>query len=83
MDSYGKIIDSPNRALIELNAGDGLLSLGAGARIDLRHGTEAAAGSAPGQNDGVARGTLDLYASRLGGAMAGDIAIDAGAAADP
>ncbi|MBG7509767.1 filamentous hemagglutinin family protein [Pseudomonas aeruginosa] len=78
VDSYGKIIDSPNRALIELNAGDGLLSLGAGARIDLRHGTEAAAGSAPGQNDGVARGTLDLYASRLGGAMAGDIAIDAG-----
>ncbi|HCF4405993.1 TPA: filamentous hemagglutinin family protein [Pseudomonas aeruginosa] len=78
VDSYGKIIDSPNRALIELNAGDGL-SLGAGARIDLRHGTEAAAGSAPGQNDGVARGTLDLYAPRLGGATAGDIAIDAGA----
>ncbi|MCU9473901.1 filamentous hemagglutinin family protein [Pseudomonas aeruginosa] len=78
VDSYGKIIDSPNRALIELNAGDGLLSLGAGARIDLRHGTEAAAGSAPGQNDGVARGTLDLYAPRLGGATAGDIAIDAG-----
>lgn len=79
VDSYGKIIDSPNRALIELNAGDGLLGLGAGARIDLRHGTEAAAGSAPGQNDGVARGTLDLYAPRLGGATAGDIAIDAGA----
>lgn len=79
VDSYGKIIDSPNRALIELNAGDGLLSLGAGARIDLRHGTEAVAGSAPGQNDGVARGTLDLYALRLGGATAGDIAIDAGA----
>ncbi|PTZ14982.1 filamentous hemagglutinin family protein [Pseudomonas aeruginosa] len=79
VDSYGKIIDSPNRALIELNAGDGLLSLGAGARIDLRHGTEAAAGSAPGQNDGVARGTLDLYAPRLGGATAGDIAIAAGA----
>ncbi|MCS9100776.1 filamentous hemagglutinin family protein [Pseudomonas aeruginosa] len=79
VDSYGKIIDSPNRALIELNAGDGLLSLGAGARIDLRHGTEAAAGSAPWQNDGVARGTLDLYAPRLGGATAGDIAIDAGA----
>ncbi len=79
VDSYGKIIDSPNRALIELNAGDGLLSLGAGARIDLRHGTEAAVGSAPGQNDGVARGTLDLYAPRLGGATAGDIAIDAGA----
>ncbi|MBI7027982.1 filamentous hemagglutinin family protein [Pseudomonas aeruginosa] len=79
VDSYGKIIDSPNRALIELNAGDGLLSLGAGARIDLRHGTEAAAGSAPGQNDGIARGTLDLYAPRLGGATAGDIAIAAGA----
>ncbi|WP_197488230.1 filamentous haemagglutinin family protein [Bordetella ansorpii] len=80
VDSYGKIIDSPNRALIELNAGDGLLSLGVGARIDLRHGTEVAAGSAPGQNDGVARGTLDLYAPRLGGATAGDIAIDAGGA---
>ena len=77
VDSYGKIIDSPNRALIELHAGDGLLSLAAGARIDLRHGTEAASGSAYGQNDGIARGTLDLYAPRLGGATAGDIAIDA------
>nr|WP_276539554.1 filamentous haemagglutinin family protein [Alcaligenes faecalis] len=77
VDSYGKIIDSPNRALIELQAGDGLLSLAAGARIDLRHGTEAASGSAYGQNDGIARGTLDLHAPRLGGATAGDIAIDA------
>lgn len=77
VDSYGKIIDSPNRAVIELNAGDGLLSLGAGARIDLRHGTAAAPGGAAGQNDGVARGSLDLYAPRLGGATAGDIAVDA------
>ncbi|MDF5810111.1 hypothetical protein P4123_29325 [Pseudomonas aeruginosa] len=49
VDSYGKIIDSPNRALIELNAGDGLLSLGAGARIDLRTAPRRR-GSAPWQN---------------------------------
>ncbi|OYU91198.1 MAG: hypothetical protein CFE29_06780 [Bradyrhizobiaceae bacterium PARB1] len=77
VDSYGKIIDSPNRASVELNSGDGLLTLASGARIDLRHGTGIPVGSAAWMNDGAARGTLDLYALRLGGATGGDIAIDA------
>ncbi|SNT29557.1 filamentous hemagglutinin family protein [Sphingopyxis indica] len=77
VDSYGKIIDSPNRAIVELSSGDGLLTLASGARIDLRHGTSAAAGSEPGQHDGAMRGTLELNAPRLGGATGGDIAIDA------
>ncbi|MFJ3047929.1 filamentous hemagglutinin family protein [Herbaspirillum chlorophenolicum] len=77
VDSYGKIIDSPNRAMVELNSGDGQLTLASGARIDLRHGTNVAVGTAPGQNDGAARGTLELNAPRLGGATGGDIAIDA------
>ncbi|MDW3715734.1 MULTISPECIES: filamentous haemagglutinin family protein [unclassified Pseudomonas] len=72
VDSYGKIIDSPNRAVVELGSGDGLLTLADGARIDLRHGTAATSG-----HDGKARGTLELNAPRLGGATAGDIAIDA------
>ncbi|MDR0280255.1 MAG: filamentous hemagglutinin family protein [Paucimonas sp.] len=69
VDSYGKIIDSPNRAIVELSSGN--LVLADGARIDLRHGT------ASGRNDLVALGTLDLKAPRIGGATAGDIAIDA------
>ncbi|MDD0974716.1 filamentous hemagglutinin family protein [Pseudomonas fontis] len=73
VDSYGKIIDAPNRASIELNAGDGRLTLAAGSRIDLRHGTAATPGKAAGQHDGQARGTLELYAPRLGGVSAGDI----------
>ncbi|WP_434557385.1 filamentous hemagglutinin family protein [Pseudomonas sp. Z5-35] len=72
VDSYGQIIDSPNRAMVELSSGDGLLTLAGGARIDLRHGTAATVG-----HDGKARGTLELNAPRLGGATAGDIAIDA------
>ncbi|NMG64162.1 filamentous hemagglutinin N-terminal domain-containing protein [Azoarcus indigens] len=81
VDSYGEIIDSPNRAIVELDAGQGLLSLGGGVRIDLRHGTGASSG------DGQNRGTLELYAARLGSdgsttaadaAHYGDIAIDAG-----
>ena len=77
VDSYGKIIDSPNRAIVELSSGDGLLTLASGATIDLRHGTSATIGSEPGQHDGAARGTLELNAPRLGGATGGDIAIDA------
>lgn len=77
VDSYGKIIDSPNRAVVELNSGDGTLTLGYGMRVDLRHGTDVPVGTGAWTNDGVARGTLDLYAPRLGGATAGDIAIDA------
>ncbi len=73
VDSYGKIIDSPNRAIVELSSGQGLLTLASGVRIDLRHGTKAAVGTAPGQYDGAMRGTLELNAPRLG---ADDIAID-------
>ena len=69
LDSYGKIIDSPNRAIVVLSSGQGELTLANGARIDLRHGTEAATG-----NDGRSRGTLELNAPRVGG---NDIAIDA------
>ena len=60
MDSYGKIIDSANRAIVDLTSRTGTLSLGAGAQ-DLRAGVGAQ------NNDGVARGTLDLNARRLGG----------------
>ncbi|TFF02633.1 filamentous hemagglutinin N-terminal domain-containing protein [Pseudomonas sp. BCA14] len=74
VDSYGKIIDAPNRAVVELNSGDGQLTLADGVRIDLRHGTAAAQGSGRGQYDGVARGTLELNAPRLN---ANDVAIDA------
>lgn len=77
VDSYGKIIDSPNRAIVELSAQDGALVLASGARIDLRHGTDAVAGNGPGQYDGKLRGTLELNARRLGDASAGDIDIDA------
>ena len=58
MDGRGQIIDSPNRAIVELSATDGLLTLASGARIDLRHGTDAPAG----RLDGRARGTLTLNA---------------------
>jgi len=74
VDSYGKIIDAPNRAVIELTAGDGTLVLAQGSRIDLRHGTDAPTGNAAGQNDGRQRGTLELNTRRLG---ADDIDIDA------
>ncbi|HEX7866130.1 MAG TPA: filamentous hemagglutinin family protein [Variovorax sp.] len=69
VDSYGKIIDSPNRAVVELTTRDGTLTLGGGARIDLRAGT----GITTAQNDGRARGTLDLNAPRVG---ANDVAIN-------
>jgi filamentous hemagglutinin family protein len=72
VDSYGKIIDSPNRALVDLTSSQGMLTLGGGASIDLRAGTDVAAGTGPGQNDGRARGTLDLNAPRVG---ADDVAV--------
>ncbi|CAM2767696.1 filamentous haemagglutinin family protein [Janthinobacterium lividum] len=87
VDSYGKIIDSPNRAMVELNGGEGLLSLAGGAQIDVRHGTAAVAGKGKGEHDGAARGTLELSAPRLGSggsrtdadaATFGDIAIATG-----
>ncbi|SEO50145.1 filamentous hemagglutinin family protein [Pseudomonas sp. NFACC39-1] len=74
VDSYGKIIDSPNRAIVDLTSRAGVLTLADGARIDLRHGTAAPAG----QHDGRARGTLELNARRAGSTPTqGDIAIDA------
>ena len=74
VDSYGKIIDSPNRAMVVLGSGDGLLTLADGVRVDLRHGTAATTGS-----DGRNRGTLELNAPRLinPDGSSNDIAIDA------
>jgi filamentous hemagglutinin family protein len=66
VDSYGKIIDSPNRAVVDLTSSEGMLTLGGGARIDLRAGTGVAVGAGRGQNDGRSRGTLDLNAPRIG-----------------
>ncbi|MBX9800086.1 MAG: filamentous hemagglutinin family protein [Burkholderiaceae bacterium] len=86
VDSYGKIIDSPNRANVELSSGNGTLTLASGAQIDLRHGTNAPVGNGKGQHDGTTRGTLTLNAPRIGSngahddadaAVHGDIAIDA------
>nr|WP_242487538.1 hypothetical protein [Pseudomonas sp. TH05] len=79
VDSYGKIIDSPNRATVVLSSGQGQLTLADGVRIDLRHGTEVALGTAPGANDGRSRGTLELNAPRLikPDQSSDDIAIDA------
>jgi len=83
LDSYGQIIDAPNRAMVELNSGDGQLTLANGARIDLRHGTDDARVAAdPSLHDGRDRGTLELFAPRLGGATAGDVAIDASGVLD-
>ncbi|ODU17719.1 MULTISPECIES: filamentous hemagglutinin family protein [Variovorax] len=72
VDSYGKIIDSPNRAIVDLTSTEGMLTLGGGARIDLRAGTDVPLGTRAGQNDGRARGTLDLNAPRVG---ADDVAV--------
>ncbi|WP_231602396.1 filamentous haemagglutinin family protein [Herbaspirillum chlorophenolicum] len=66
VDSYGKIIDSANRAIVDLTTQSGMLTLGSAATIDLRAGTQTAQG-----NDGVARGTVNLNAPRLGGSTAG------------
>ncbi|CAB3890257.1 hypothetical protein LMG26846_03963 [Achromobacter insuavis] len=73
VDSRGDIIDSPNRAVVELTAGQGRLVLGSDAVVDLRAGTGVASGSAPGMNDGRSRGTLDLNAPRVGG---NDVGLD-------
>jgi len=81
VDSYGKIIDAPNRAIVDLTSRDGTLTLASGARIDLRHGADATVGSAAYQNDGQARGTLELNAGRTG-EISGDVRIDASGAVD-
>ncbi|WZB68451.1 hypothetical protein WJ971_15215 [Achromobacter xylosoxidans] len=62
LDSYGKVIDAANRAIIELTSRDGTLALDAGARFDLRAGTDDAS-----RLGGRQLGTLDLNARRLGG----------------
>jgi len=72
-DSYGLIIDAPNRASVELTTRQGVLTLTGNAAVDLRAGTNVAIGSGRYQNDGVARGTLSLNAPRVGG---NDIAIN-------
>lgn len=69
VDSYGQIIEAPNRATIEINAGTGRLTLESGARMDLRAGANA-----------QTLGTVDLNARRLGGATGNDIDIDASGA---
>lgn len=66
-DSYGKIIDAPNRASVELTTRQGTLTLTNNAVVDLRAGTNVAAGAGLGRNDGAARGMLTLNAPRLGG----------------
>ncbi|MCW5298901.1 filamentous hemagglutinin N-terminal domain-containing protein [Herbaspirillum lusitanum] len=66
VDSYGKIIDSANRAIVDLTTQAGMLTLGANAAVDLRAGTATAQG-----NDGAARGTFSLNAPRLGGSAGG------------
>ncbi|UIP18682.1 filamentous hemagglutinin family protein [Achromobacter deleyi] len=84
VDSHGAIIDSPNRAIVELAAREGTLTLASGARIDLRHGADAATGNGPGLHDGRARGTLTLNAPRANQADPtwGDIALEARGALD-
>ncbi|MGW8304735.1 MAG: filamentous hemagglutinin family protein [Achromobacter pulmonis] len=62
LDSYGKVIDAANRAIIELTSRDGTLALDAGARFDLRAGTDDAS-----RLGGRQLGTLDLNARRQGG----------------
>lgn len=71
VDSYGQVIEAPNRAVIDIDAGSGRLVLDTGARMDLRAGTA-------GKADQIASlGTLELSARRVGGATGNDIAIDA------
>ncbi|MDN2700292.1 filamentous hemagglutinin family protein [Janthinobacterium sp. SUN073] len=71
VDSYGQVIEAPNRAVIDIDAGSGRLVLDGGARMDLRAGTA-------GKADRIASlGTLELSAQRLGGARGNDVAIDA------
>ncbi|ATD58882.1 hemagglutinin [Janthinobacterium svalbardensis] len=68
-DSYGQVIEAPNRAVIELAAPGGRLTLENGARFDLRSGDK-----------GGNYGSIDLDARRLGGATGDDIDIDAAGA---
>ncbi|WP_167010559.1 filamentous hemagglutinin family protein [Comamonas sp. Tr-654] len=65
-DSYGQVIDAPNRAVIEIDSGEGRLVLDSGARMNL-----AVAGALANY------GTVVLNAPRLGGAMGNDVDIQA------
>jgi filamentous hemagglutinin family protein len=71
VDSYGKIIDSPNRADIELTSSQGRVQLGSAAVLDMRSGTEVPVGADAGQNDGAPRGTLRINVPRVGDNDAG------------
>lgn len=87
LDSYGQVIEAPNRAVVELHSGDGLLTLAEGARIDLRYGTDdPRVATNPALHDGRRLGTLALFAPRIdadgnantaAAATYGDVAIDA------
>ena len=66
VDSYGKIIDSPNRAIVELTSTRSGVTFGPQAEVDLRSGTDVKIGKGAGQNDGVARGTLTINVPRVG-----------------
>lgn len=65
-DSYGQVIEAPNRAVIEIGSGSGRLVIGQGARMEL------GVAGAP-----AAYGTVALNAPRLGGARGNDVDIDA------
>jgi filamentous hemagglutinin family protein len=97
LDSYGHIIDSTNRAVVELDSGNGVLALNTGSRIDVRYGTDdkrAAAQTAlqKRRDSGTANlGTVEMIAPRIGSQGTagdanaityGDIAIDASGAQD-
>lgn len=65
-DSYGQVIEAPNRAVIEIDSGLGRLVLADGMRMNLGvAGTDAR------------YGTVALNAPRLGGATGNDVDIDA------
>lgn len=82
LDSYGKVIDAANRAVIDLNAGEGTLTLADGARMDLRYGTNDPRVQAnPALHDQQNRGRVTLYAPRVT-ETGGDILVDAAGAVD-
>lgn len=65
-DSYGQVIEAPNRAVIDISATHGRLTLADGARMDVRSGDK-----------GGNYASVELNARRLGGATGNDIDIDA------
>ncbi|RZL66192.1 MAG: filamentous hemagglutinin N-terminal domain-containing protein [Variovorax sp.] len=67
-DSYGQVIEAPNRAVIEIDSGDGRLVLAPGATMRL-----------DGAGANASYGTVALNAPRLGGATGSDVNIDAAA----